>query len=238
MEKSLTLPALALGLSLSAGLLATGLYLKQTALELKASERTVTVKGLAEQDVDANIAIWPIRFTEVENDLPRLYDTLEQKSAKVLDFLKQQGFDDSEISLGLPAIEDRQAQGYADPNLKYRYTAKVTISLYSSQVARVLETRRQLATLAREGIAIGGNDYENRTEFLYTDLNAVKPAMVQLATENAREVADKFAHDSGSHLGKIKSASQGQFTISDRDSNSPQIKRIRVVSTVTYYLTD
>ncbi len=92
--------------------------------------------------------------------------------------------------------------------------------------------------LTKEGIAISNQDYNSRTEFLFTELNEVKPDMVQSATQNAREVATKFASDSDSKLGKIKQASQGQFSISDRDSNTPYIKRVRIVSTLTYYLDD
>lgn len=238
MEKSYTVPALLLGLTLAAGMAFIGVSIKDTALSLKAMERTVSVKGLAEKEVMANIAIWPIRFNEVDNDLPTLYDTVQQKTDKVVAFLKQQGFSDDEITLSLPAIEDRTAQGYSDPNMKFRYAAKVTVSLYTSKVSALLDARRNIAALAREGIAIGGNEYESRPEFLYTDLNSIKPAMVQEATQNAREVAEKFAKDSSSSLGKIKSANQGQFIISNRDSNSPQIKTVRIVSTVTYYLTD
>ena len=76
------------------------------------------------------------------------------------------------------------------------------------------------------------------TQFLFNGLNNIKPAMIEEATRNAREVAEKFAHDSGSKLGKIKRASQGQFSIDDRDSNTPYIKKVRIVSTVEYYLVD
>ncbi|MBT1446310.1 SIMPL domain-containing protein [Shewanella sp. JM162201] len=238
MERSLTLPALILGAGITLGLGFIGHSISDTVTNLKALDRTVSVKGLAEKEVMANIAIWPIRFNEVSNDLPALYDTVQQKSDKVVAFLKQQGFSDEEISLSLPAIEDRTAQGYSDPNLKYRYLAKVTVSLYTPKVDKLLEARKQIAALAREGIAIGGNEYESRPEFMYTELNNIKPAMVQEATQNAREVAEKFAKDSNSSLGKIKNASQGQFIITDRDSNSPHIKNVRIVSTVTYYLSD
>ena len=83
-----------------------------------------------------------------------------------------------------------------------------------------------------------GNDYQGRTEYLFTRLNDVKPEMIEEATTKAREVAEKFAQDSQSKLGKIKRASQGQFSINDRDRQNPHIKKIRVVSTVEYYLSD
>jgi hypothetical protein len=97
---------------------------------------------------------------------------------------------------------------------------------------------KRLVDLGKQGVAISGQDYEYKTTFLFTGLNELKPAMVEEATRNAREVAIKFAQDSQSTLGKIRRASQGQFTIEDRDANTPYIKKVRVVSTVEYYLSD
>ena len=238
MEKNNILPALLLGGFLCAGLVYVGQTASTALLQMKAMERTVTVKGLAEKEVKANVAIWPINFTEVDNNLPKLYETVQQKTDRVVAFLKEQGFSDSEITISLPSIEDRQAQGYVDPNVRYRYSAKVNLSVYTPQIDLMLNTRKQMISLVKEGIAIANQDYDNRTEFLFTDLNSVKPVMVQEATQNAREVAEKFAKDSDSRLGKIKTASQGQFTISDRDNSTPYIKQIRIVSTLTYYLND
>ena len=81
-------------------------------------------------------------------------------------------------------------------------------------------------------------DYSWRTSFQFTGLNTVKPAMIEEATKNARASAEKFAQDSGSILGKIRRANQGQFSITDRDSNTPYIKSVRVVTTVEYFLKD
>jgi len=238
MQKNTPVAAFILGGFLCLGLLLLGNSIGQSLIQMKSMERTVTVKGLAELEVKANIAIWPIRFTEVDNDLNALYQTVQEKTDKVVLFLTKQGFTADEISTSLPSIEDRQAQGYVDPNVRFRYAAKVTISLYTKQVNLLLSSRIKLIELAKDGIAISEQDYNNRTEFLFTELNQVKPEMVQAATQNARKVADKFATDSNSTLGKIKRASQGQFSISDRDSNTPHIKKVRVVSTLTYYLGD
>ncbi|MCH1930771.1 SIMPL domain-containing protein [Shewanella sp. A25] len=238
MQKSLIFPALILGGLLSLSLMFVGHSASTALLQMKSMERTVTVKGLAEKEVKATVAIWPINFVEVDNNLGKLYETVQQKSDAVVVFLKSQGFSDDEITVALPSIEDRQAQGFAQPNISYRYSAKVKISVYTKQIDLMLASRVQMINLVKEGIAITTQDYDSRTEFIFTDLNAVKPAMVQEATQNAREVAEKFATDSSSRLGKIKSASQGQFSISDRDSNTPYIKQIRIVSTLTYYLDD
>ena len=230
--------ALILGGFLCMGLIVLGDTLGQHLIDMKTMERTVTVKGLAEREVAANIAIWPIQFRLVDNNLEALYLDAKNKTDKLVSYLSKQGFEQDEISLSLPSVEDRQAQGYVDPNVRYRYAATVTVSLYTAQIDKFLNTRTNIITLAKEGIAISNSNYDSRTEFLFTKLNSIKPQMIQEATTNAREVAQKFATDSQSKLGKIKRASQGQFSISDRDSNTPHIKRVRIVSTLTYYLND
>ena len=92
--------------------------------------------------------------------------------------------------------------------------------------------------LIKKGITLSSDNWENPTEFKFEGLNELKPEMVEEATKNARQTAEKFAKDSESKLGKIKRASQGSFSIENRDSNTPYIKRVRVVSSITYYLSE
>lgn len=231
--------ALVLGAFLCAGLIGLGHYLASGFLQARALERTVTVKGLSERDMPADVAIWPIKFSGADNDLVALYAAVEKNNGLIVDFLQQNGFTPEEISVSVPAIVDRQAQAYGDDrDAKFRYTATSSISVYSRKVDQVRETMNNLVELGKQGLAIVGQDYEARTQFLYTGLNDIKPAMIEEATRNAREVATRFAQDSESRLGKIKTANQGQFSIEDRDSNTPHIKKVRVVSTVQYYLAD
>jgi hypothetical protein len=146
---------------------------------------------------------------------------------------------ESEITLTPPVIVDKAAQRYGEsPRAEFRYTALQTVTVYSGAVEKVRGMMTGLASLGRQGIAITGGEYDNAPEYLFTRLNDVKPEMIQEATTKAREVAQKFASDSASSLGKIRSASQGQFTIEPRDKNNPHIKKVRVVSTVEYYLSD
>lgn len=231
--------ALVLGVFLCVGLIALGTIVSNGIMKVKALERTVSVKGLSEREVPADVAIWPIKFNEVNNDLNELFSSIQKKNGLVESFLKESGFKEGEISVSVPAIVDRQAQGYSDAaKIAFRYSASSSITVYSSNVEAVREIMNKAVDLGKKGIAIVGQDYEAKTEFLFTRLNDIKPAMIEEATQNAREVAEKFARDSNSKLGKIKRASQGQFTISDRDSNTPYIKKVRVVSTLEYYLSD
>jgi uncharacterized protein len=233
------LAPLILGLLLCTGLLLLGYFISNGFITMRAMDRTVTVKGLSEREVSADIAIWPIKFNEVSNDLGALYSAIEQKNKLVVNFLKENGIAENEISVSVPATMDRQAQEYRDTTRdQFRYFGSSTITVYSPKVDLIRDAMSKIVNLGKSGIAITGQNYETRTEFLFKKLNELKPDMIEEATRNAREVAEKFAKDSGSKLGKIKSAYQGQFSIMDRDSNTPYIKKVRVVSTVTYFLTD
>lgn len=225
-----------LALIASAAVLAWGI--RDAVGAFRGYERSVTVKGLSEREVDADIAIWPLSFNEVGDELVPIVDALKRKNARLVEWLLERGFEAAEISVSSPVIVDRYAQGYVDQNRVSRYSALSSVTVYTPKVDQVLASMTEVLELGSEDIAIGSQDFNRRTEFLFRSLNDLKPAMVEEATRNAREVAQKFAADSGSRLGKIRRASQGQFSISDRDSNTPQVKRVRVVSTVEYYLAD
>ena len=237
METNHRFNSIFLGLCILLGLASVGFLLGQSLMKFKAYERTVTVKGLSEKELPADIALWPISFTTVSNDLAELYEMIEDDTDAVIAFLKENGIEDQEINVSTPDIGDKLAQGYEKERVEFRYTATQTVTVYSSKVDKVRATMTRLVELGKKGILFSMN-YENRTEYLFTGLNQIKPEMIEEATTKAREVAEKFAKDSKSRLGKIKRASQGQFSIEDRDRNNPHIKTIRVVSTVEYFLSD
>jgi hypothetical protein len=231
--------AVILGVALVLGLSALGLGMGTAGVDYPQVDRSVAVNGLSEREYPADVVIWPILFTEASNDLPKLYTMLDQRIATIQAFLEEKGFKAAEITVSAPAITDKSAQQYGGNNgAQFRYTAEQSITVYSVQIDRVREVSRQLSVLGKQGIAFTGNTYQAKTEYLFTRLNEVKPAMIEEATREARAVAEKFAADSDSVLGKIKRASQGQFTIGDRDKNNPHVKKVRVVSTVEYYLSD
>ncbi|MDW7549635.1 SIMPL domain-containing protein [Pseudoalteromonas sp. SCSIO 43201] len=223
---------------LSLAVVISSWLIKDTILAVKGMERTVSVKGLSEQEVKADTVIWPVFYRDADNDLETLVERTEKKNAAIRAFLTLQGFDASELSVSAPSITDKYAQEYGQNNQGFRYVAKAGVTVYSNNPDKVSQALGQLNELAKQGIAITKDDYQNRVEYLFTGLNDIKPEMVQEATQKAREVAVKFAKDSDSVLGKIKSARQGQFSIRDRDSNTPQIKIVRVVTSVEYYLSD
>lgn len=238
MQEGSVKSALFLGVFIFFGLAALGFFIGSSIIKFKEYERTVTVKGLSEKEYPADIALWPIQFISSNNDLAELYESIEKDANEIINFLKTNGFKDNEITTSPPGIVDKLAQGYEKSKIEFRYTAKQTITVYSSKIESVRLTMNKLAELGKKGIVLTDDGYQNATEYLFTRLNEIKPEMVEEATTKAREVARKFAKDSNSKLGKIKKARQGQFSINDRDKNNPHIKKVRVVSTIEYYLSD
>lgn len=223
------------GLAIMVGLIVLGLQFPKAVKDFKAFDRTVNVKGLCEREVKADKAIWPISFKVVGNDLGSVYDEIEKKNEAVIGFLTAGGVDKADISIGTYSISDKYAQEYGSNDRTYRYVAKCNVTVCSKDVDKILSLIGNQKDLLKNGIA-PENEWDVKPEFEFEGLNDLKPDMIEEATKNAREVALKFAKDSDSRLGKIKEAAQGTFSISDRDSNTPYIKKVRVVTNVTYYL--
>lgn len=228
-----------LGAFICLGLAILGYVLGSSALRVKEYERTVSVKGLSENEYPADVVLWPIQFTAASNELQALYASMERQTATIQEFLHSNGIENNEITVSQPSITDKLAQQYESAvRAEFRYAAVQTVTVYSKKVDQIRKMMNKLSELGKKGIVISGGDYRAATEYIFTRLNEVKPPMIEDATKKAREVAEKFAQDSNSKLGKIKSANQGTFTISDRDKNNPHLKIVRVVCTVEYYLTD
>lgn len=239
MQKNSNIQALILGFFIFIGLATLGYFLGSAALDFKQYERSVTVKGLSEREYDADVVIWPIQFSAADNNLESLYDAIEQNTTKIKDFLEHNGINANELSFSSPAINDKLAREYGSSSkAEFRYTAVQTVTVYSKNIEVVRAVMGKLSALGKQGIVFTGDNYQSQTEYSFTRLSEVKPEMIEEATRKAREVAAKFASDSQSKLGKIKRASQGQFSINDRDKNNPHIKKVRVVTTVEYYLSD
>lgn len=230
--KNLRLEAVVMAL----GLVLMGLMIRGGINDFKDKERIVSVKGLAEMEVPADKVIWPLVYKELGNDPVSIYNKIAEKNAAVVKYLKQNGVAEEEISIAPAEIIDMEADRYASQNVAYRYNATSVITVTSKNVDLIRKLITKQTELLKQGIAIAGGDYRYSVSYEFTGLNNVKPEMIEEATKNARAAAEKFAKDSDSSLGKIRNASQGQFSISDRDSNTPYIKNIRVVTTVNYYL--
>lgn len=223
-------------LLLSLGLAVLGLFVYFGMNSLGNRERVVAVRGLAEREVKADRVIWPVVYKTTGNDLPALYGQLNDVSAKIRAFLVENGIPATDISTGAPEIVDLRADRYNTNRVADRYNVTLVTTVVTGKVDAARSLMSRMGELLKSGIAISANDYGNQVQYEFNGLNAIKPAMIEEATHNARKAAEQFAKDSESELGKIKSASQGLFTVSDRDSYTPYVKRVRVVTTVNFYL--
>lgn len=223
-------------LLLSLGLAVLGQFVYRGLDSLGDRERVVAVRGLAEREVKADRVIWPVVYKTTGNDLPALYGQLNDVSAKIRAFLVENGIPATDISTGAPEIVDLRADRYNTNRVADRYNVTLVTTVVTGKVDAARSLMSRMGELLKSGIAISANDYGNQVQYEFNGLNAIKPAMIEEATHNARKAAEQFAKDSESELGKIKSASQGLFTVSDRDSYTPYVKRVRVVTTVNFYL--
>ncbi len=218
------------------GLAVGGFFIGNGLLRARSADRFVTVKGLAEREVAANLVIWPITYTVTADDLSTLQTRTDDGAAKIRAFLAGE-FDDAEIGLTVPRVDDRQAQGMMRQGRMERYVAESTVTVRSSRIDVVRAAMERTGELVKQGVALI-RSYENTTEYLFTSLDEIKPEMIQEATKDARRAAQQFAEDSGSRVGGIRNAQQGYFSINDRDRFSPEFKKVRVVTTVQYFLED
>jgi len=217
---------------LSVGLMVMGWSIKCGIDNFANKDRKVTVKGLAEREVPADQVTWSISTTEMGDDLPELYNRISRQADKIKQFMVKNGLNEREITINPPSVNDLEANTWSENRKNYRYTASTTVTVYTKEVEKVNKVIYKQGDLLRQGVAIesGYPDYE------YVSFQEMKPVMMEEAIKNAKKTADQFAEASGSDLGGILNAGQGQFEIDDRDQNTPYIKKIRVVTTVTYAL--
>ena len=224
------MPALLIAL----GIVILGLCIKSGIDNIAYRDRIVTVRGLAEREVKADLVTWPITYSLAGNNLQNIYDQVSKNNDIIVKFLTSNGIKPDEISVNPPDTYDASSNRYRSDSFNFNYSINCTVTVTTRQVDKVRELLNRQSELLKEGVAFS-NSYIN---YQFTGLNSVKPEMIAEATRNARAAADQFAADSESRVGKIKTASQGQFSIDDSDSSTPYIKKVRVVSTIVYYLED
>jgi hypothetical protein len=222
----------------SLALLGSGYLLGDGLRRAKMAERSVTVRGVSERDVTADLATWTISFSEEGQELGPVNDRVERQSAAVRRFFARTGFGPQEISDSGVSVSRQRETHYNDRPTETRVTVNRSIELRTTNVMKARAAHERLAELLREGVELEGSNLN----FSYTKLNELKPAMIAEATKRARESAEQFAEDSGASVGSIKSASQGYFSVGPRDgadedggdgSSSP-FQKVRVVTTVDY----
>ncbi|MEE4273897.1 MAG: SIMPL domain-containing protein [Thermoanaerobaculales bacterium] len=227
----------AAGMLVAIGLAVGGYFVGDGLFEARASDRFVTVRGLAEREAPADLVVWPITYAVTADDLAGLQRRTEESASKIREFLVND-FTEDEISASQARVTDRQAQGVMDQTGRLeRYVAQSTVTVRTSRISAARAAMERTGELVGQGVALV-RSYDAETEYFFTGLEAVKPEMIREATQDARRAAQQFAEDSGARVGGIRTAQQGYFSINDRDRFSPEHKKIRVVTTVQFFLVD
>ncbi len=232
--KNKNLALIVASLLVAVGIFFLGVFLKGGLDNLAFRDRQVSVRGLAERTVEADYVTWPISYSVAGNNLSALYDQVTANNQKIVNFLTSNGIAKDDISINPPDTYNATTNQYSSGNFQYDYSLNCTVTVATSNVKKVRELLNRQSELLKEGVPYS-NSYIN---YEYRSLNSIKPDMIADATKAAREAAQKFALDSDSKIGKMKSASQGQFSIEDLSSSTPYLKKVRVVSNVVYYLED
>lgn len=239
-EKSLGLiPALIL----AAGIAAAGFAVGEGVQRFRTADRTVTVKGLAERDVESDYAVWRLSFRRADDDFARVQRSLSSDREKVITHMRGLGFTDDEIEVRPILVEDRYARDYASSDQPFRFSGQGQVVIKSARVEVVEQATNGVDPLIEAGVqlssgydgTLGGPDYQLR------GFNEIKPTLLADATANARDQAQRFAANAGAALGKLRSANQGVIQVFDSDGNehssgSTRQKRLRVVSTFVFDL--
>lgn len=233
------------------GLILNGLILGRSIQRFKKEDRAISVKGFSEREVKSDLAVWSIKTRVADNDLAAGSKAIEEVKNKVIVFLKEKGFRDDEILLKGLSVNDKKAQEYDVNNalISFRFIIDNTIQVRSSQVELIDKVSRMTDELLKRGVMISNRDeYMGMVRYYYTKLNEIKPEMLTDATKNAKNAAIQFAKESNSRIGKLKRASQGLFSVIDRDESlsgpadanmysngtNDLMKKVRVVVSVDY----
>lgn len=220
------------GALIAVGLCLGGLFIYLGISKIASKDRAVSVKGLSTREVKADYAVWPLSFAWSGNDLPALYEKVEQVTARVKKHLLALGFEEADIRQGSISVNNNWDSYYGN-RPEFKYTLSTSLIVSTDKVDLVVASQGKEAELLKEGIIVKTESWN--LDYQFNGLPELKPSMIEEATQNARAVAQKFAEDAKCSLGSIRRASQGQFSV-ESDQYQPWVKHVRVVTTVDYFL--
>ncbi|GAA3562526.1 MULTISPECIES: SIMPL domain-containing protein [Marinobacter] len=224
------------------GLVASAFLVKEGLTHLRTSDRYVTVKGVAERQVEADLALWPLRFVAAGDTLAAAQEQARSSREAIMAFLKLQAIDTDAVELQRLDVTDNRANPYQGNNNNQRFIINQTLMVRSEDIERVRQAAQAVSELVDSGVVLSADYGPSGPTYLFNGLNDIKPAMIAEATAAAREAARQFAKDANASLGTLRRANQGVFQILARDQAAgvveaqQAIKTVRVVSTVQYYL--
>ncbi|MGV8058460.1 MAG: SIMPL domain-containing protein [Smithellaceae bacterium] len=248
-NRIIVLAAAIVGVSLLLGLSLGGYFIGKGSARFRSETRTVTVKGLVEKEVKADQAVWVLRFRRASEDIRDAHTKISSDREATISFLKNQGFKDENISRQPTRTIDKLAREYGQnqANERFRYVVTSSLLVTTTNIDLVNKALGATEELLKSGVLLDGQREENTANprYIITTFNALRPQLLADATKNARLTAQQFASDSGSQVGKIRSANQGTIQIFGSNGNdesapysptSTPLKKIRVVSTFEFEL--
>ncbi|AOY89813.1 SIMPL domain-containing protein [Marinobacter salinus] len=232
------LAALILGISaiVSASLIGDGLT------DLRTGDRYVTVKGVAEREVNADLALWPIRFVATGETLGKAQEKARRSREAIMAFLNLQAINETAVELQRLDVTDTRANPYQGNNGEQKFIINQTLMVRSEEIDKIRQAAQGVSELVDSGVVLSSDYGPAGPTYVFNGLNAIKPAMIAEATASAREAAAQFAKDANAELGGLRRANQGVFQILARDQapgvmeGQQPTKTVRVVSTIDYYL--
>lgn len=236
------------GLFTSAGTITAGWFIGQGFYQSRLADHFVSVKGIAEKHVKADLAIWDITYKAAGDDLQQTYAQINQNQDTIIAFLTKNSFTSADIEIKPTSVIDTFARDYGGDKAPHRYIVTGSIKIRSNKVDQVRITSQNANELIAANVVLSTKDFEANPRYLFTKLDEIRPEMLQQATKSARLVAQQFAADSNTKLGAIRRASQGLFQISNADSSAGQNvstdndqladinKSVRVVSSIDFEL--
>jgi hypothetical protein len=230
---------------LAVGVALAGWWTGSGFAEGRRADRFVTVKGVAEREVEADLALWPMQFVVADNDLSRAQARMQEAGREVREFLARNGLQAGEVALQDLSVTDTQANRYGGQPATFRYVLSQTLMVRTDRPQALFDASQRVGELIEAGVVLSSDGpWAGGPTYLFTRLNDLKPPMIAEATANARAAAEQFAKDSGSPLGPIRQANQGLFVILPRDpapgvqEERQRAKVVRVVTTIEYLLGD
>ena len=220
-------------LLIAAGVATGGFFIGDGIAARSSGRRTISVKGLSEREVPASVATWTVVYSATGNDVSQINKKLAESTNAVIAFLKGAGFAETDLAIQPPVVRDTSMdeRDKDSPPPPERYSATQSVLLRTSKVDAIKPALASASNLMSSGVLLSGKAQPN---YIYNQLNDIKPGMIQEATKNARIAADQFSRDSQTTLGKLRNASQGWFQVENRDEATPERKTVRVVVDVEY----
>ena len=220
-------------LLIAAGVATGGFFIGDGIAARSSGRRTISVKGLSEREVPASVATWSVVYSATGNDVSQINKKLAESTNAVIAFLKGAGFAETDLAIQPPVVRDTSMdeRDKDSPPPPERYSATQSVLLRTSKVDAIKPALASASNLMSSGVLLSGKAQPN---YIYNQLNDIKPGMIQEATKNARIAADQFSRDSQTTLGKLRNASQGWFQVENRDEATPERKTVRVVVDVEY----